>query len=95
MPPAAISKPDDYEARANLMWASSWTLNGFLGCGIIQAPMCHTIEHELSAIYDITHGHGLAIVTPHWLKLNFSVLMFSESILRFLIWTEQKKQSKR
>ena len=66
--PVAISRPDDYEARANLMWASSWALNGFLCCGIMQAPTCHMIEHELSAIYDITHGHGLAIVTPRWLE---------------------------
>ena len=70
--PAAISKPDDYEARANLMWASSWALNGFLCCGIMQAPSCHMIEHELSAIYDITHGHGLAIVTPRWLEYVLS-----------------------
>jgi len=70
--PVAISKPDDYEARANLMWASSWALNGFLGCGIMQAPTCHMIEHELSAIYDITHGHGLAIVTPRWLEYILS-----------------------
>ena len=70
--PVAISKPDDYNARANLMWASSWALNGFLGCGIIQAPTCHMIEHELSAIYDITHGHGLAIVTPRWLEYILS-----------------------
>ncbi|MBR0248866.1 MAG: iron-containing alcohol dehydrogenase [Synergistaceae bacterium] len=66
--PIAIARPDDYEARANLMWASSWGLNGFLSCGVMQAPTCHRIEHELSAVYDITHGHGLAIVTPRWLE---------------------------
>lgn len=62
--PVAIKTPDDYEARANLMWASSWALNGFLYDGLSQATICHMIEHELSAFYDITHGHGLAIVTP-------------------------------
>jgi len=66
--PIAIKDPENYEARANLMWASTWALNGFLGTGIIQAPTCHMIEHELSAHYDITHGHGLAIITPHWLS---------------------------
>lgn len=65
--PKAIAKPDDYEARANLMWASSWALNGFLYEGMTQAAVCHSIEHELSAFYNITHGHGLAIVTPRWL----------------------------
>ena len=40
------------------MWAASWALNGFLGTGILQSPTCHIIDHELSAFYDITHGHG-------------------------------------
>ena len=65
--PVAIDKPDDYEARANLMWASSWALNGFLFSGISQDAVCHMIEHEVSAFYDITHGHGLAIIIPKWL----------------------------
>ena len=65
--PLAISRPDDYEARANLMWASSWALNNFLYDGLSQATVCHAMEHELSAFYDITHGHGLAILTPRWL----------------------------
>ena len=62
--PIAVTTPDDYEARANLMWASSWALNGFLYDGLAQATVCHFMEHELSAFYDITHGHGLAILTP-------------------------------
>ncbi len=66
--PVAISKPDDYEARSNLMWASSWALNGFLYDGLLQDTVCHIMEHELSAFYDTTHGHGLAIVTPRWLR---------------------------
>lgn len=66
--PIAIKEPDNYEARANLMWAASWALNGFLGTGIMMAPTCHMIEHELSAFYDITHGHGLAIITPRWME---------------------------
>ena len=66
--PIALKKPDDYEARANLMWASSWALNNFLYDGLFQATVCHAMEHELSAFYDITHGHGLAILTPRWLS---------------------------
>ena len=66
--PVAIKEPDNYEARANLMWASSWALNGFLYDGLSQATVCHMMEHELSAFYNITHGHGLAILTPRWLS---------------------------
>lgn len=66
--PIAIKQPDNYEARANLMWTSSWAINGFIDGGKRQAWSCHPIEHELSAIYDITHGLGLAIVTPRWME---------------------------
>lgn len=66
--PVAIKKPDDYEARANLMWASSWAINGFVSGGKDQAWSCHPMEHELSAFYDITHGLGLAILTPRWME---------------------------
>lgn len=66
--PVAIEKTDDYEARANLMWASSWAINGFVNGGKEQEWTCHPIEHEVSAIYDITHGLGLAIITPRWME---------------------------
>ena len=66
--PVAIREPENYEARANLMWASSWALNGFLYDGLTQDTVCHMMEHELSAFYNITHGHGLAILTPRWLS---------------------------
>ncbi len=66
--PIAMAEPDNYEARANLMWTSSWAINGFVNGGKRQAWSCHPIEHELSAIYDITHGLGLAIVTPRWME---------------------------
>lgn len=65
--PVAVNEPTNYEARANLMWASSWALNGFLRTGGGQAVSCHAMEHELSAYYDITHGLGLAILTPRWM----------------------------
>lgn len=66
--PIALKEPDNYEARANLMWASSWAINGYINGGKQQAWTCHPIEHELSAYYDITHGLGLAILTPRWMK---------------------------
>ncbi len=65
--PIAIQEPDNYEARANLMWTASWAINGFVDGGKEHAWSCHPMEHELSAIYDITHGLGLAILTPRWL----------------------------
>ena len=66
--PVAMKNPEDYEARANLMWAGSWAINGFVNGGKQQAWSCHPMEHELSAIYDITHGLGLAILTPRWME---------------------------
>lgn len=66
--PLALKKPTDYVARANLMWASSMALNGLTGSGKEGKWSCHAIEHELSAFYDITHGIGLAIVTPQWMR---------------------------
>lgn len=65
--PAAMKEPENYEARANLMWASSMALNTVLDAGTVHGCACHAMEHELSAYYDITHGHGLAILTPRWL----------------------------
>ena len=70
--PIALQSPTDYEARANLMWASSMALNGICGRGKNGAWSCHPIEHELSAFYDITHGIGLAIITPHWMRYVLS-----------------------
>lgn len=65
--PIALREPDNYEARANLMWTSSWAINGFVRSCQQCAWSCHPMEHELSAIYDITHGLGLAILTPRWM----------------------------
>ncbi len=64
--PIAVSDPLNYEARANLMWASTWGLNGFLKNGVRQLAACHAIEHELSAYYDINHGLGMAVVMPRY-----------------------------
>lgn len=66
--PVALDKPDDYEARANLMWAGSFAINGLLSYGADVQWCVHPMEHELSAFYDITHGEGLAILTPVWME---------------------------
>lgn len=79
--PVALKDPDNYEARANLMWASTQALNSLLSCGKGGGWTCHPIEHELSAYYDITHGVGLAIVTPRWMRYilnNKTVDKFAE-----------------
>jgi len=70
--PIAMAKPNNYEARANLMWTSTWAINGFVNGGKSQAWSCHPMEHELSAIYDITHGLGLAILTPRWMEYTLN-----------------------
>lgn len=79
--PAALAQPDNYEARANLMWAGTHAINGVVGDGCSPAWCVHPMEHELSAFYDITHGEGLAILTPAWMEhiLNDDTLpMFVE-----------------
>jgi alcohol dehydrogenase YqhD (iron-dependent ADH family) len=60
--------PSDYDARANIMWCGTIALNNQLGLGKVEDWASHGIEHELSAIYDIAHGAGLAILTPQWMK---------------------------
>lgn len=66
--PIALDEPENYEARANLMWASSWGISGLIRSAQTCVWSCHPMEHELSAVYDITHGLGLAILTPRWMK---------------------------
>jgi butanol dehydrogenase len=70
--PVAMKEPENYEARANLMWTGSWAINGFINGGKRQAWSCHSMEHEVSAIYDITHGLGLAILTPRWMEYTLN-----------------------
>lgn len=66
--PIAMSEPENYEARSNLMWASTLALNHLLTVGKGGAWSVHPIEHVVSAYYDITHGVGLAILTPAWME---------------------------
>ena len=68
----AMDEPQNYEARSNLMWASTIGLNHLLTVGKGGAWSVHPIEHVLSAYYDITHGVGLAILTPAWMEYVLS-----------------------
>lgn len=69
----AFKNPDDYEARANIMWASSLAINGLTAAGKAgEVWSCHSMEHQLSAYYDITHGAGLATLTPKWFRFILS-----------------------
>lgn len=69
--PAAIANPSDYNARADLMWASTLAHCDLLSCGKTGDWASHDLEHELSALYGIAHGAGLAVVTPAWMKYVF------------------------
>jgi len=60
--------PSDYDARANLMWCGTIALNDLLGLGKAGDWASHAIEHELSAVTDIAHGAGLAILSPSWMR---------------------------
>ncbi len=66
--PRILADPTDYDNWANLMWAGSLAHNGIFSTGRVGDWASHKIEHEISAIYDIAHGAGLAIVFPAWLK---------------------------
>ena len=64
-----LENPEDYTARAEMMLACTYGCNGIYSLGSSPSGWpCHGIEHALSAYYDITHGEGLAIITPHWMK---------------------------
>lgn len=66
--PIVLKEPENYEARANIMWAATLALNGLLACGIGKSWSCHPMEHALSAYFDVTHGTGLAVITPKWMR---------------------------
>lgn len=66
---ACLENPEDYRARAEMMFACTLGCNGIYALGNRPSGWpCHGIEHALSAYYDITHGEGLAIITPRWMR---------------------------
>ncbi len=93
--PIVCEKPRDYDARANIMWASSLALNDLIGEGKEQDWASHGIEHELSAVYDISHGVGLAIIAPNWMRHVLS----KKTIKKFVeyginVWDIEKNKDK-
>ncbi len=71
----ALENPEDYEARANLMWASSLSHNGLMAMGNDQRGdwACHQLEHELSGLFDVAHGAGLAAIWGTWARYVMDV----------------------
>lgn len=86
---AAIANPEDYEARATLMWASSLSHNDVTGCGKNRKFPVHKIEHDLSGVHDnIAHGAGLSVLFPAWadymLDLGHDIMKFAQ--LAHRVW---------
>lgn len=65
--PKVMSNPQDYQARANIMWSGTLAHNGICGTGRKEDWASHAIEHEISAMYNVTHGAGLAVIFPAWM----------------------------
>ena len=84
--PRVIEDPNNYEARANIMWAGTMAHNNCCGVGRSQDWLSHTIEHELSALYDCAHGAGLAVTMPAVFKyeLSHDVMRFAKVAVR--VW---------
>jgi NADP-dependent alcohol dehydrogenase len=66
--PKALATPDDYDARANVMWSAALALNGLIGAGVPQDWATHMVGHELTALYGLDHAQTLAIVLPGMLR---------------------------
>ena len=76
---AVLKDPEDYRNRAQIMWGGSIAHNGLTGCGVEEDWSTHNLEHELSAMFDVTHGAGLAAVWPSWARY-----VYKEEISRFV-----------
>lgn len=84
--PKVIANPNDYEARANIMWAGMVAHNNIVGVGRDQDWNSHGIEHELSGLYDCAHGAGLAVIMPAWMTFVYKhdVMRFAQFAVR--VW---------
>ena len=84
--PKVMADPNDYQARANIMWAGMIAHNNCCGVGRQQDWASHDLEHELSALYDCAHGAGLAVVFPAWMEynMNHDVMRFAQVASR--VW---------
>ena len=84
--PKALADPNNYESRANLMWAGMVAHNDICGVGREQDWSSHVLEHELSGLYDVAHGAGLAVMFPAWMKfvMQHDVMRFAQFAVR--VW---------
>lgn len=84
--PKVMSNLQDYQARANIMWAGMVAHNNLCGVGRQQDWSSHDIEHELSSLYDVAHGAGLAAIMPAWMTyvMNHDVNRFTQFAVR--VW---------
>ena len=84
--PRVIANPENYDARANIMWAGTVAHTNIVGVGREQDWNSHGIEHELSALYDCAHGAGLAVIVPAWMEFVYqhNVLRFAQAAVR--VW---------
>lgn len=82
--PRVIADPDNYDARANIMWAGMVAHNNIVGVGRAQDWNSHNLEHELSGLYDVAHGAGLAVVMPAWMEYVYhhDVMRFAQMATR-------------
>lgn len=71
--PKVMADPDNYDARANLMWAGNIAHNGTCGIGRIEDWSSHFIEHEISSMYGVTHGAGLSVIFPAWMEFTSKI----------------------
>lgn len=74
-----LENPEDYDARANILYCGTMALNGTLPVGVDTDWATHSIEHAVSAVYDIPHGGGLAIIFPQWMRY-----VYRENVARFV-----------
>ncbi|MDD3128902.1 MAG: iron-containing alcohol dehydrogenase [Candidatus Izemoplasmatales bacterium] len=88
-----MKEPTNYEARATICWASTIAHNGFLGVGRISDWATHRLEHELSALYDVTHGAGLAVMFPAYMQ--YTIMEDIQRYRRFAIKVFEIKDNKR
>jgi alcohol dehydrogenase YqhD (iron-dependent ADH family) len=70
--PVVMKDPRNYNARANIMWAGTIAHNGICGVGREEDWATHALEHELSALYDVAHGAGLAVMFPAWMQYVYT-----------------------
>ena len=76
---SVLKNPEDYRYRAQIMWGGSVMHNGLTGCGVADDWATHQLEHELSGMFDVTHGAGLAAIWPSWARY-----VMHENLSRFV-----------